>query len=311
MIRALFASIILIQIRPQHVTNYIIEPFLQFGAIYTNSITSVVLPSAGTAQTGCEVNLDGYMSNASCEFLMQPLNDISRVNNTIIRRGLDLLLGGLGTFTYAAVFTTMSAAIVVTAPILTPVVVPLYYLGVGDSWGRALLNIITGIVLIATFFSFNLFTAFMIIQGIFKLGVALILYPFRVMVFVMNKSDKWIDPWAVFKEIIEALKKLVIAMIAVSFILIVNVLVAAALFNFDFTESAGLGAHSVTWVGAIMSFWVMSEVFKVTRKKLDEYVNDDDMSGAYEKIKKGFFGATGAVYGYGKKAIDIIRKKGP
>ena len=296
MVRALLASVVLIQIRPHHVTNYLIEPFMQFGAIYTESITTVIMPSSRAVPSGCYMNLDGYMSSAACEFIMKPMNEIARVNTAIISSGLGLTLRGIGGFAWR------SAAIVVTGGIGA------FFLGEG--WAASLLNIITGIVLISTFFSFSLFAAFMIIRGVFKLGISLILFPFRVMTFVMNDSDKWIDPWPPFKEIVKDVRNLVVAMIAVSFVLIINITVAAALLNFEFDgEAVSFGAHSATWISAIMSFYVMFEVFKRTQKLVEDYVKDGDMTGMYAKVKEGFEKQTGEFARWGKSLWGIIRKK--
>ena len=170
--RALIAATILLQIRPALITDWLVNPFLQFGAIYTSAITETIDIGAGAApKIECppDIVARGWISASSCEFLVQPVSTLSYTNNKVIRRGFDFVTRGLrGLMT------------------LVP------------HGGEHLMNVLTGIILIFTFVGCNLFMALLIIQGIFNMGMALILYPFRVLVYVTKSSDKWVDVWPAF-----------------------------------------------------------------------------------------------------------------
>jgi len=169
--------------------------------------------------------------------------------------------------------------------------------------GRDILNLITGIFLVWAFVASNFFMALLIIQAIFEFGMALILYPFKVLMFVAKPKnpDKWLDPWNVFGEkggIIESLKKLVVTMIACMFILVVNIAAVKALFNFNHStfvvaaggsassnvpvvvnQAMGFGQHSVIWLSSLLTFFLMFKIFELTRGQLMVYVGEgsDDL----------------------------------
>ena len=157
--------------------------------------------------------------------------------------------------------------------------------------GEGFLNVITGIILIATFFSSNLFMALLIIQGIFEFGMALVLYPFQVLSYVAKPSDKWLDIWPAFNGITTALKKLVITMIMCSFMLCVNIAIIKSLFRWNSSifvvaangsatsnvpmaaNTAGaFGEHSILWLSSILTFYLMFKLFNMTREQLNAYV---------------------------------------
>jgi hypothetical protein len=191
------------------------------------------------------------------------------------------------------------------------------------------MNIITGVLLIFTFVGCNLFMALLVIQGIFDFGMALILYPFQVLSWVAKRNDKWFDIWPPFSGIISALQKLVITMIACSFILIVNVAVVHALFNFggsSFSIAAGgnassnlssgyittnavnFGGHSLLWLSSILTFFLMNAIFNKTREQLDKYA--PGMTGLYNQTKSDFDATRKKVRGTYeslKKIIGIIK----
>ncbi|MDR2268720.1 MAG: hypothetical protein LBD94_00875 [Rickettsiales bacterium] len=281
MLRAMFAIVILLQVRPHYITHFVINPFLGFGSIYVNSITSTILPNAAPSPQKCPDDLGEYLSKDSCEFLVQPIDNISRVNNTIIQRGFDFLFSGFSG------------------------------VGIANSRTGGFLNIITGLMLIATFFSSNLFMVLLIIQGIIKFGLSLILYPFRVLVYVVkpDTSEMWVNPWPAFEDMVESLKKLIIAMIAVAFILLVNISIAGALFNFDPDSIQGFGGHSVTWLTAIMTFWLMYEVFKITNERLRKYVNDSEMTDFYQHVADNAKRVYKNTADWGVKAWKIMTEK--
>ena len=87
----------------------------------------------------------------------------------------------------------------------------------------------------------------------------------------------------VFDQIINALKKLVITMIACAFILCINIAIVHALFNWSspiLTAESGIvdapaadsfGQHSILWISAILTFFLMRAIFNATRERLDRY----------------------------------------
>jgi hypothetical protein len=249
------AIAILLQLRPGYMTKFIIDPFLEFGAVYTNSITDIILPNKEVTKVQCPKELNLYLSKRGCEFITQSMGNITNVNSQIIKRGFDFIV-------------------------------------IGD-----FLSVITGIFLIITFFSSNLFTAMIIVEGVFKFGVSLMLYPLKVMVYVAKKDggDKWIDPWPVFNDIIKALQKLVISLIAICVMLLVNISVAGTVFYFDPSQTYGFGEHSITWISSLVMFLMVTHVFKVTRDQMEKYISDDDMTGFYSKIRDGAKGIAGKI----------------
>lgn len=255
-LRAVFAIVVLLNIKPQYITNYVINPFLEFGAIYVGNITETIFPNPQKALTQCPKDLTNYISKRSCDFLVQPIDIVAGVNGKVIDAG----------FKFMKLGSDMVKTIVMVVP--------------------GLLNIITGILLIATFFSSNLFMALLLVQGIFKFGLSLILYPFRVLIFVVAPKNKnaWLDPWEAFGEIVGALQKLVIAMIAVAFILMVNIAIVKVLFNFgDNVENIGFEQQSIMWITTIMTFWIMQKIFAKTREKLTAYTGKD-MESLYDNV---------------------------
>ena len=257
-LRAVVASVVLLQIKPVYVTEWLVNPFLEFGAIYTDSIlTTINKTPSNTADTPtCPASIaeKGWISENSCNFLIQPVYTISKENNRVIEYGFDFLKRG---------FVGM--------------------LNIIPRGGQDFLNLVTGIVLIASFVASNLFMALLIIQGIFDFCLALIMYPFKVLTWVAKKSDKWIDVLPVFDQIINALKKLVITMIACAFILCINIAIVHALFNWSspiLTAESGIvnapvadsfGQHSILWISAILTFFLMRAIFNATRERLDRY----------------------------------------
>ena len=119
------------------------------------------------------------------------------------------------------------------------------------------------------------------------------MYPFNVLTWTAkktSKNDKWFDILPVFNQIIDSLKKLVITMIACAFILCVNIAVVRALFNWSssvFVVAAGgaassnvptitniggnFGQHSMLWITSILTFFLMQNIFTMTRERLDTY----------------------------------------
>ena len=276
-VRAIIAAVVLLQLRPTYLTEWLVNPFLQFGSIYTESILETINDGAGAApKIQCPESIidQGWISKSSCEFMVQPVSEISHANNQMIKRGFDFIKSGLrGLMT------------------LVP------------HGGEDFLNLVSGIMLVFTFVASNLFMALLIIQAIFNFGMALFLYPFQVLVYVVKPSDKWFDIWPAFGGITKALQRMVITMIACAFILCINIAVIHALFQWSssvFVVAAGgvattnvpqvaraamgFGQHSIMWLAAILTFYLMLRIFKLTREQLDNYVGKG-MDALYNQVK--------------------------
>lgn len=304
MFRAILAVTLLLQIKPVYMTEYLVNPFLQFGAYYTHAITESINETGIEApEVACppEIVAKGWISESSCKFLVQPVADLSAANNRIIKQGFEFLNRGLrGLMT------------------LIP------------HGGEDFMNVVTGILLIFTFVSSNMFMALLIIQGIFDFGMALILYPFNVLTYVVKSNDKWLDIWPAFSGITTALKNLIITMIACAFILCINLAVIKALFDWNtsvFVVAAGgtassnvpsassaamgFGGHSLTWMSAILTFYLMMRIFDATQQKLKTYTGGK-MDALYNQVKGDTKTLVGGIKKTGKgigKAIGWIKGK--
>lgn len=288
-IRAIVAGVVLLQIKPIYVTEWLVNPFLEFGSIYTESVLQTINKSSinNINAPVCPASIadSGWISERSCNFLITPVYTISAENNQVIKYGFKFLTSGL-------------AGLITLIP----------------HGGEDIMNIITGLLLIFAFVASNVFMALLIIQAIFDFCLALIMYPFNVLAWVAKKSDKWFDVWPAFDQIIDALKKLVITMIACAFILCVNIAVVRALFNWSssiFVVAANgvsntnvpsvtntamnFGQHSILWLSALLTFFLMQNIFKMTRERLDMYTKStprtlynnvtNDAQVAWDKIK--------------------------
>ncbi|MCL2018007.1 MAG: hypothetical protein FWG80_04545 [Alphaproteobacteria bacterium] len=297
MLRAIIAVTIMLQVEPKYITDFIVDPFLRFGAIYTDGISAEVIQSNAMfgnvremPECPQELITKGYISQEGCDFLIKPVAQISHANNIVIKRGVQFFMKGLG-------------------QLITIV-----------SFGRGFLDLITGAILIITFVSNNFFMALLVIQGIFNFGMALILYPFKVLAYVVKDGDDWINPWPAFEMIIDALKKLVITMIACMFIMAVNIAAIKALFNWNSSVfsvasggsassnvpvaaasgAMGFGQHLLTILSAVLTFWLMAEIFRLTREQLNKYSRISDE--LYKKVASD----TGYVWGKTKTAGKTI-----
>ena len=303
-VRAIIAITVLLQLKPVYMTEWLINPFLQFGAYYTESIISTI-NEVGTSGKKIEcpesIIQEGWITRESCEFLVQPVSDISNANNQIIKRGLDFVASGL-----SGLRTLIPHG------------------------GENFLNIVTGIILIVTFVASNLFMALLIIQAIFNFGMALIMYPFQVLTYVVKSSDKWFDIWPAFGGITKALQSIVITTIACAFILCVNIAIVKSLFQWNTsvfvvaaggtattnvptvaTNALGFGQHSILWLSAILTFYLMFRIFNLTREQLDSYVGKG-MDNLYNQVKGDTNALVKRAKSWGpsiKKAWGKIRKK--
>ena len=303
-IRAIIAAAVLLQLKPIYLTEWLVNPFLQFGAIYTESITNSINESGIKAEKiECPESIieKGWISKSSCEFMVQPVSDISHANNQIIKRGFDFINRGL-------------RGLITLVP----------------HGGEDFLNLVTGILLVTTFISSNLFMALLIIQAIFNFGMALILYPFQVLVYVAKPSDKWFDIWPAFSGVTKALQQMIITMIACAFILCVNIAIIKSLFQWSSSvfvvaaggvatsnvpqvanSAMGFGEHSILWLSSILTFYLMLRIFNLTREQLDNYVGKG-MDDLYNKVKNDTNTVWKNTKDWGKKvstAIGWIKKK--
>jgi hypothetical protein len=259
-------------------------------------------PGVHTTTVECPQSIlsGDWLSKRSCNFLIQPVATLSAENNRIVKRGFEFLSRGLRSL-----------------------------ISVIPHGSNSIMDIITGILLITTFVGCNLFMALLIIQGIFDFGMALILYPFGVLAWVAKRNDKWFDIWPPFSEIIKALQKLVVTMIACAFILIINIAVVKALFNshavqnvaaggaasFNLTNGSlntvavNFGGHSLLWLSALLTFFLMNAIFDMTRKKLTDY--SATKTWLYDQTKSDFKATVNwskNAYTSIKKAIGLIKK---
>ena len=297
-LRAVIAVLVLLQLKPVYLTGWLINPFLEFGSIYTSHIiTTINEPGIKAKDVSCPPDIleKKWISPESCEFLVQPVADLSHANNTIIKRGFDFIMNGLrGMIT------------------LVP------------HGGEDFLNLITGLILVVTFFSSNLFMALLVIQGIFNFGVQIILYPFSVLTYVVKPNEKWFDVWPAFSGITKALQQLIVTMIACAFILCINIAIIKALFQWNSsvfvvaaggsaasnvptvaTSALGFGQHSVLWLSAILTLYLMYKIFDMTRKQLDMYVGKG-MDNLYNQVIKDTKGVWSNTKANIKKAGEII-----
>ena len=292
-VRAIVAIIFLLQIKPVYVTEWLVNPFLEFGSVYTEQVLKTTnLATETTTEPVCPepIIAQDWITERGCDFLIRPVHVISQQNNKVIEYGFKFLKTGLrGTMT------------------LIP------------RGGENFLNIITGLLLISAFVASNLFMALLIIQAIFDFGLSLIMYPFSVLTWVVKKSDKWFDILPPFSQIIDSLKKLIITMIACAFILCINIAVVKALFNWSssaFNVAAGgmgstnfptitntgmnFGGHFMLWLSSILTFFLMQSIFNMTRERLEMYTMKPDL---YNKVTKD----AGTLWKKAKAAPDTIK----
>lgn len=305
-LRAVIAAAVLLQLKPVYMTQWLVNPFLELGAIYTSHvIKSINAPGASAEKVKCPEDTlsSDWITQESCEFLTQPVADISHANNQMIKRGLKFITDGLRDGLVGLVL----------------------------HGGDMILSIITGIILIFTFVSSNLFMALLIIQGIFNFGMQLILYPFSVLTYVAKPSDEWLDVWPAFSGITKALQELIITMIACAFILGINVAVIKALFNSNTSvfvvaaggsassnipsaanNAMGFGQHSVMWMSAILTFYLMFKIFNLTQEQLRKYIGNNNMEGLYNMTRKDaktLISGTKKYYQGIKDAVSKFKKK--
>ena len=266
-IRAIIAGVLLLQIKPVYVTEWLVNPFLEFGSIYTEQILQNInkaqIPESDVPACPASIEKSGWISERSCNFLVKPVYIISQENNKIIKQGFNFLTKGLRGM-----------------------------MNLIPHGGEDFFNLITGILLLFAFISANVFMALLIIQAIFDFCLSLIMYPFNVLAWVAKKSDKWFDLLPPFSQIIDALKKLVITMIACAFILCINIAIIRALFNWSssvFVVAAGgvsvsnvpsitdndinFGQHSILWISSLLTVFLMQNIFQLTRERLNLYTS--------------------------------------
>jgi hypothetical protein len=166
--------------------------------------------------------------------------------------------------------------------------------------------------------------------------MALVLYPFQVLVWVAKPKnpDKWFDIWPAFEGIVKALQQLIITMIACAFILVVNVAIIRALFQWNSSvfvvaaggaatgnvptmanNAMGFGEHSILWLSTILTFYLMVRIFELTREQLNKYVGHvkTDQGGKIDDLYKNVTGDAKKTWknvtGYGQKIVKAFKKK--
>lgn len=291
-IRVLVAVLVLLPLKPQFLANGLINPFLHFGSLYTTEIIKISSDLSFQTEQNikCPSGLleQGWLSNESCNYLIQPVHVLSRANNAVVKRGFKYITSGLQSLVSF----------------------------VSHNSGQGFMNIITGLLLIGTFTACNIFMALLIIQAIFDFGIALILYPFNVIAWVTKQSDDWFNVWPAFSGIIDALKKIIITMIASAFILCVNLALVSAIFQWNGrvfvaavggtaysnlptgVNSSGFGEHSVLWLSCLLTYFLMNRIFEITRDKLKEYTGKGSTE-LYDRVK-----------GDVKTSVDIVKSTG-
>lgn len=301
--RAMIAAVLLLQIRPVYLTKFLVNPFLEFGAYYSETIIDMSRSKSAPVPIECPETIvnTGWITKHSCDFLLQPVHDLAVTNNAVVKRGFQFLSRGMRGLT-------------------SPV----------SQGGQNFMSIITGIALIFAFVGCNMFMGLLIIQGIFNFGMALVLYPFQVLGWVAKRDDKWFNIWPAFDGIVKALQQLVITMIACSFILIINIAVVKALFRFNnsaFVVAAGgsassnlpmtsvatnaidFGGHSILWLSSILTFFLMATIFNRTREMLKTYA--PGMTGVYDKVSgdvKANVNKAKSIFDFARKTAGFIKK---
>ena len=117
-------------------------------------------------------------------------------------------------------------------------------------------------------------------------------------------------------------------MIACAFILCINIAIIKALFQWNSsvfvvaaggsassnvpsaataTSALGFGQHSVLWLSAILTFYLMYQIFTMTRKQLDMYVGGG-MDSLYNQVTKDAKTTWTNAKTNVKKVSDVIGK---
>ena len=295
-LRALIAMLFLLQIKPVFVTDWVVNPFLKIGSVYTSVLTKQMnIPGIGVAKVECPqaVVEKAWISESACEYLTQPVAQLSHANNQVIKHGFKSITRGLDQL--VSLFS--------------------------HNRGEGFMNLISGLVLVFTFVGCNLFMAMLVIQAIFNFGMSLVLYPINVLMYVVKSSDKWLDLWPAFNNIIKALQDLIITMISCAFMLCINMAIVKALFTWDTSifvvaaggsatsnvpqmanASGGFGEHAIMCLSAILTFYIMQRLFEVTNKMLKSYTGG--MDGLYNSVKSDFKTTKGNI----AKTYETIKK---
>lgn len=291
-LRAMVAVVILLPVKPIYITDWLLDPFLRFGYVYSSEILNNISIIDINNESSCDkINFSkNWISKESCNFLVKPVEKIAYENSKIIKKGFEFLVNGLSDLM-----------------MLIP------------HGGEDFLNIITGFLLIFTFVSSNFFIGLLIIQGIFKLGSALILYPFNILLWVIKPKNpnKWIDLLPPFDNLIKSLQTLVITMISSSFILVLNVTIVKALFSWNssvFNVTTGVnvqtnlpgsdisfGEHSILWLSSILTFYLMYSLFDKTKELLLRY--SKEKNELFDTVKND----SKSLYNILKNKIKLIR----
>ena len=139
-----------------------------------------------------------------------------------------------------------------------------------------------------------------------------------------------LDLWPAFGGLTKALQQLIVTMIACAFILCINIAVINALFQWnqsvfvvaaggsavsnlpqpEAASAMGFGKHSVLWLSAIMTFYLMFKIFELTRKQLEMYVGkgmDDLYNKTIQNTKHIYNDAKSKIKSF-KDGLDWFKK---
>ena len=79
--------------------------------------------------------------------------------------------------------------------------------------------------------------------------------------------------------------------------------------NLVTTNAIGFGGHSMLWLSAILTFFLMNAIFEMTKEQLNKYA--PGMTGMYEQVKGDFKTTTTKAkdtYTSIKKILGLIKK---
>lgn len=261
-IRAVIALAFLLQLSPKIMTEAVVDPLLKFGAIYTEKVleaTPNMIPDTPNQVRNISSE-NKLFTNETVDSMRRPLDALSQANNEFIVLGGKMTLHGLAKL--------------------------------------SILTILSGLVMMATFFSSNLFIALLLLQAIFYLGLSFIMYPFYVLIYVVKDSKDWINPIPAFTDIFQSLKKLIITMIASAIVTILNIQMIKALYSSGDVEkfnslmeiedadalAGSFGFQSMSWLYAIILIFLYYKIFTIIRGKISEYGGESDET-MYNNVK--------------------------
>jgi len=98
-------------------------------------------------------------------------------------------------------------------------------------------------------------------------------------------------------------------MIALAFMLLINVALARAVFNFNTGNVTTTVQHSISWVSCILSFWLLYRVYAEIDRKIKEYISDDEITTFYDKAAAAVASAAKQAYNWGTRIVHMAMAK--